>query len=154
MSKEKLRSFYEPRDPVDFHPVGESMTRQEFLEECDINTIMKRYDQFGVISHQSRRVPMYGDFSDIPDYREAMELINAAAASFAALPANIRARFGNDPAAFVDYCQDPENLPELRRLGLANVPEPSKTAVGPDAAPDGAKSGGPPDGRGKEKPLT
>jgi len=36
-----------------------------------------------------------------------------------ALDARTRERFDNDPGAFVDFCLDPSNLEELRKMGLA-----------------------------------
>ena len=55
------------------------------------------------------------------------------------MPADVRARFNNDPALFVDFCSDEANLDEMRKLGLA-VPasqqgDPEGGTAGPgDAA--------------------
>jgi len=34
------------------------------------------------------------------------------------LPSSIRSRFGNDPAAFLDFVQDENNADEMVKLGL------------------------------------
>ena len=48
-----------------------------------------------------------------------MNMIARAHESFDALPADVRARFGNDPGAFVEFCSDEKNLPAMREMGLA-----------------------------------
>ena len=42
-----------------------------------------------------------------------------------ALPADVRARSGNDPAGFVDFCSDDNNADEVEKLGLM-LPEAAK----------------------------
>lgn len=44
-----------------------SLTRQEFAEECDINTLMAKYDKVGFPMHMSRGPGQYLDVSDVPD---------------------------------------------------------------------------------------
>jgi len=56
------------------------------------------------------------------NFQEAWDAIRAAQQSFEAMPANVRKRFGNDPAEFTDFCMDPANREEMKRLGLL-VPE-------------------------------
>lgn len=106
-----------------------SMTRQEFRDECDINTIMARYD--GYLSDPMRvmREPMYVDFTSMPgSLMDAMDMFREAEVAFMSLPAKVRKEFDNDPAMFVDYASDPENLGQMREWGLA-PPAPVK----PDA---------------------
>lgn len=101
----------------------ESLAVQSAKEDADINTIVRRFGVTGVLP-EVPRPPVYGDFSEsVSDYRTAMDLINAADRSFMALPAEVRARFANDPARFVDFVSNPDNLEECRRMGLA---EPKK----------------------------
>ena len=51
-----------------------TMAQQHFEKECNINSIMKKYRQTGVLqSPGSDRVqPRYGDFTTGTDYREMM----------------------------------------------------------------------------------
>lgn len=100
----------------------EDMTKQEFKAEVDINTIVRRYNLTGELP-QGVRMPEYGDFSGISDYREAVTVVRQANEAFAAMPAEIRERFGHDPAAFVEFCEQPENLEEARRMGLVPAAE-------------------------------
>lgn len=109
------------------NPDNVSRTRQEFAEECDINTIMERYEATGVISHVNHAEPMYLDTTIYPDLRGALDAFRDATQSFNALPAKVRKEFDNDPQKFVDFASDPANLKQMREWGLAApeaVPEP------------------------------
>lgn len=93
--------------------------KQSFKDECDINTIVERFG-LGHELPQNSRVPEYGDFSNITTFQEAMNATAAVREEFDKLPANIRSKFGNDPALYVDFCLDENNREELRKLGLLN----------------------------------
>lgn len=95
--------------------------QQSAKEETDINTIVRRFGLTGQLP-TNVRAPEYGDFTNITDYRDAIAAIRSAGQSFAQMPANVRARFENDPAKFVDFCMDRNNVDEMKRLGLL-VPE-------------------------------
>jgi len=97
-------------------------TQQAHAAETDINGIVKRFKVTGVIP-QGVRTPSYGDFDGITDFRSAMDAIIAAEKSFMAMPSAVRSRFGNDPAEFVSFCSNPENLDEMRKWGLAVPPK-------------------------------
>lgn len=111
----------------------ESKTVQSAKEECDINTIVRRFGVTGTVP-QGVRTPAYGDFEDIFDYQSAQNALLSAEQSFMAMPAHVRARFENDPAQFVDYCTAVDsngalrNLEEMRKLGLAVPAKPSDSA--------------------------
>lgn len=109
-----------------------TLTQQQFAEDADINTIVRRFGITGRLP-ENVRVPTYGDFTYTGDYREALHAIQLADDSFMAMPAEVRATFQNDPALFVDFCSNPDNLPRMRELGLA-VPEPA-SSVSPTALP-------------------
>ena len=94
-----------------------SLAQQQFRDDCDINTILRRFNVTGQLPVGSVQ-PQYGDFSGIFDYRTALDAVRAAQESFDALPAKVRSRFANDPAAFVDFCSDESNREEMKALGL------------------------------------
>lgn len=111
----------------------ECRVKQSFKEECDINTLVKR---FGLTGHIPKdvRMPVHADFSNITDYQSLLNVKRAADEAFMAMPAEIRDRFANDPARLVRFCSEVDekgnyvNLAEMRRLGLAN---PEKVAPPP-----------------------
>lgn len=112
-----------------------SLTIQSQAEEADINVIVRRFGLTGALP-QVQLPPEFGDFTEVTDFRDAMDRVRAAEESFAALPAEIRARFAHDPAAFIDFATAKENLPELRKLGLA-VPEAPASDPAPNPSPAG-----------------
>lgn len=111
----------------------ESMVQQNLSAETDINNIMAKYAKTGQFHHVTPMAAEYGDFSNVPDYKTAMEHIMASNELFMELPAKVRDRFGNDPANFIEFATDAENIEELRKLGLAPAaplpPEPQLVKV-------------------------
>ena len=94
-----------------------SLAQQHFKDECDINTILERFNITGLLP-QAPLPPRYGDFSGIGDYHTALNRVLAAQDEFEALPAQIRARFQNDPAQLIEFLQNENNRAEAEELGL------------------------------------
>lgn len=94
-----------------------SRTQQSFAEECDINTIVRRFGLTGELP-ESPRPPQYGDFTGVSDYQSALNAVIAADAAFLEFPAHIRARFHNDPQALLEFISREENRDEAEKLGL------------------------------------
>lgn len=113
----------------------ESRAVQSGKDDADINVIVKRFGITGALP-QGVRVPSYEDFTDsVSDYRTAVDAIRSAEQSFNAMPADVRSRFQNDPQLFLEYCANPDNLPEMRKLGLAVAEAPKEPAVAEPAKP-------------------
>lgn len=94
-----FRTSYD-RSPVDFECTGESLTRQEFEAECNINNILARFNVTGVLidpSIKRTRTPLFGDFSSVPDYGSYHAAMLRAKEHFDSLPLDVRMRFGDDP---------------------------------------------------------
>lgn len=94
-----------------------TLAQQQFREDSDINTIVKRFNLTGELP-QGLTVPRYGDFTEVSDYHSALNLVKAADAAFLELPAHIRARFNHDAGAFVDFVSDDKNRSEAAELGI------------------------------------
>lgn len=94
-----------------------SLADQSQRDEVDINTIVRNFKVTGVLPQ--RDAPQLEMFADVFDYQSAMNAIRQADEAFMSLPAQVRARFENDAGAFVDFCSAPENLDEVRKMGLA-----------------------------------
>ena len=117
-----------------------SLAQQQFRDESDINTIVKRFNLTGELP-TGVRVPQYGDFSAVVDYHSALNLVIAADEAFMKMPASVRAKFDNDAGRFVDFVSNPGNKAEIEKLGveidigkseLGAVPqEPSQQASPP-----------------------
>lgn len=117
-----------------------SLTKQTFMEECDINNIMKRFENTGILPDLIKENPQYGDFSDPMDYQSALNTVLLAQEQFDALSSIVRERFNNDPQTFLEFTSNPDNSEELVKMGLATYPVPEPTPepqkvfiVNPDA---------------------
>lgn len=113
-----------------------SLTQQQFKEESDINTIVERFGLTGELPSDVR-APVYADFEEVFDFHSSMNAIRKAEESFMQLPAAVRARFGNDAGAFVDFCSDESNRAEAEKLGLVL---PKTTLQGQPLTPGGSSS--------------
>lgn len=98
----------------------ESLAKQSFLEDSDINVIVKRFGLTGEMP-TGLRMPTYGDFDQVTDFHSAMNAVVMANETFDQLPAEVRAKFQNDPGQFVDFCLDENNLAEARKMGLVQA---------------------------------
>ena len=96
-----------------------SLAQQHFKDECDINNILRQFNITGLLP-ESPLSPRYGDFTGIGDYHTALNRVIAAQDEFEALPAQIRARFNNDPAELIEFLEDDKNRPEAESLGLVD----------------------------------
>ena len=98
-----------------------SLTKTSFQEECNINSIMKRFQKTGAITHYAKHAPSYGECTSI-DLLDAQLIIANANTMFEELPSSIRKKFDNDPALFLDFVQDEKNQEEMVKLGLKKAP--------------------------------
>lgn len=98
-----------------------SRTQQQFAEEVDINTIVRRFGLTGELPN-GIAMPLSGDFSDAPDFQTAMNLIKQAEAAFLEIPGEVRARFSHDPAKVIEFMEDAKNRDEAIRLGFIEKP--------------------------------
>jgi Chlamydia-phage Chp2 scaffold (Chlamy_scaf) len=104
-----------------------SLTIQAQAEDADINVLMRRYGITGKMP-ENVKIPTYGDFTHVTDYRSAVEATKRAHENFMEIPADIRAKFHNDPQIFMEFADDPNNIEHMVSLGLAKFrpPEPDK----------------------------
>lgn len=137
------RDAYE-RALTDSIPEGPSLTQQHFAKDADINEIVRRYGiSDGAIPPAAADPRYYGDFSDVPDFRQALDATRTAAERFAALPHAIRERFGNDPVRLWQFVTNEANNEEAIKLGLLKdfrIPDPKPAA--PIAAVKDTTQGG------------
>jgi len=101
-----------------------SRTQQHFKDETDINNILRQFNITGQLPTKTIS-PRYGDFTGIGDYHSALNQVIAAENEFMTLPAQLRARFDNNPQELIEFLNNPENLQEAQKLGLVNKPEAS-----------------------------
>lgn len=93
-----------------------SQTRQAFAEQCNINKVMRKYEQTGQLPITNERAQY---LNNRPlSYHEAMQLVVEGQQAFDQQPAEIRKRFANSPEEFMAFIGDPENADEAVKLGI------------------------------------
>lgn len=130
----KIRLPYDATTRVTKQFAKKSRAKQSFKDECNINTIMLKYEKTGILEYVRQNQGSYADFSNVTDYQTALNTIMEAEASFSSLPAKVRAGFGNDPGAFLAWMEDPANKDQAIELGLMPMPE-TPPSPEPKAAP-------------------
>lgn len=121
-----------------------SRAKQSFADECNINNIMAKFNKTGILEHENKQTPQYGDLMPFDDYHQALTQTIEAQEAFDDLPSAIRTKFNNDPGEFLQFVENPENADELVDLGLAeaqgepSVPTTGATPGGPDQTAQGA----------------
>ena len=131
-----------PITPPDY---SDGRTKQAFKDETDINRILSRAQKTGTISHINKYQGMYADFSDF-DFLESELKLAKGREVFDALPSEIRTEFGQSPAAFFKYVNDPANandllkkLPQLAAPGRQMIDVSGRTPPEPASGPQAAK---------------
>ncbi len=110
--------------------------KPSFRDEVDVNEIMRKYQRTGTIEHITDKTPMYGDFTNVVDYKTATDLVITAKDAFMELPADLRSSFGHDPQQLLVFLEEgnsvEERLDDIRADTREN--DPAKTV--PDTRPD------------------
>lgn len=106
-----------------------SKVEQSHKDRCDINIIMSKYRQTGVVP-LAQKTALYGDFTNATDFHTAVNKVQAAHQAFERMPAAVKKRFGQDPGQMIDFLADPANIEEAVELGLMEK-------IGNDAQVDG-----------------
>lgn len=112
---------------------GESLTKQDQADDCNINFIMQKYQKTGLLDHIAKFEGQYGDFTEAQDFQTSLNQVRAAEELFMTLPSSVRKRFHNQPGEFIEFVSDPvTNAEEMQELGLLpkNITEPAEGGAG------------------------
>lgn len=120
-------------------------TQQEFFRDTNIHKLLERFQRPENIPYVAAN-PIYGDFTGLTDYRDAVERVRDADEAFLQLPAHVRDELEHDPGRLVDILVDHERgtasatqwLTERGFTMLDDSPEPSEglpVATPPVASP-------------------
>lgn len=113
----EVKNRFSPSEQV-VSPPGIEPAQQQFKDDCDINSIMKRFQKTGAIDHVSRHQPQYG-VATPTDYHAALNIVTMAQSMFEELPSSLRRRFNGNPQELLEFVQNPANEDEADKLGLA-----------------------------------
>lgn len=108
-------------------------TEQSSKDACDVNKIIKDYTKTGLIQHAKE---YQGTYDDVPamDFQEAMLKITSAQQMYDALPGKVRANFAG-PGAFLEFVQNPDNAPQMEKMGLLRGNDGLTKTGAPSGAP-------------------
>lgn len=126
-----------PQVQIDFN--DPSRTTQDYAGEANINTLMAKYAQTGLLGPKGAPMepPTFRDVRHLQqDYHQAMNTVRRAQELFEASPARIRDRFGNQPSQLLAFLSDPNNRQEAEKLGLIEKrPQEAAQAVNTGGVP-------------------
>lgn len=95
---------------------------QLYKDECDVHSILRRYAA-GELDVLQRVQGFFGDITDFPtSYPEMFNLINRSQSFFDSLPADVKAKFGNDFQQFLAASQSPDFLSAFVAQTVAEPP--------------------------------
>lgn len=140
-AQSQIRTLYSNKSRVGISFTGPDRAKQSFKDECDVNRIMARYLATGQLPNMAEIEPQYLDVTGL-DYQQHQNFIAGANSLFHELPSKIRARFGNSPGEFLDFCSQEKNRPEMAEMGLLRpivtspIPAPTMGASGAPAPSD------------------
>jgi len=121
---------------------GPSLTQQHLKDEADINVIMRRFGYTGALPVGAAGA-VYGDFTGIESYEDAVDLVERSQRDFMALPANIRERFQNDPSRLVRFASEATKEQFEALFNRADVPGSLSAAQGAALPrPEAVQTGG------------
>lgn len=114
----------------------EIRVEQSHKTEVDINKIVRKHGNDIVASVANMQNWRFDDVTG-NDFQEVMNKMIHAKEQFEKIPSEIRDKFGNDAAAFMDFVYQPENHDQMVKWGLAEEgskpPDPIKVImVNPD----------------------
>lgn len=92
-------------------------TQQQYKKECDINEIMKKYQNTGV-APEMRQQGAYMDLTQYTNYHDMLNKVAKIEEVFDTLPAKTRAEFKNDPARLIEFLNDDKNYEKAIELEL------------------------------------
>jgi phage internal scaffolding protein len=139
----KFKTAYGDRTRKGFETTGDSLTQQSHAAGADVRNIIKQYDRTGLIANVNKGIAQYGDYSEINEYAEALNMVAEANQSFAEIPSHIREQFNNNAGLFFEFATNPKNKDEMVKMGLAKPletekmvrEEPSKSESAPPTSP-------------------
>ena len=126
--KLKIRkAFDRERSELKFHDedgklLAPCIVEQHHSDDTLIQNILKRYDKTGVFYHVNQAQATYQDNTEFNEYADMYNKVEAAKANFLKIPAEIRAKFNNDPGQFLEFVNNDQNIEEMYEMGL--MPRP------------------------------
>lgn len=105
-----------------------SLTIQSEFQSTTIDYYLKRYSATGLLGDPNRLVQaQYGNFAELQDFQASQNLVARVKENFDSLPSNLRAEFGHNVNAYVEFLLDPANRDRAVELGLMQAEKDVET---------------------------
>lgn len=105
-----------------------SKTVQGLENEVNIRQILARAKN-GMGYPVNRKQALFGDFTGVSDYHQALNRLNEINDEFQSLPAAVKQRFKNDPHILMSFLADERNRKEAEELGIIEAKPEEKPAI-------------------------
>jgi len=114
---------------------GPELTVQNDRQAADINVILRKYKQTGIVDSLRNADMIFKDVSEFTDLTDAFGQARVAEKAFMKLPSKVREVFNHDVAQWLDAAHDPEKINELVAKGIIEDPQASSQVAGSTQAP-------------------
>lgn len=120
-----LKAFYREKHKTELNEDGsiKRLTEQCYKDQCDINTIIAKYPQRVIASKMTEDEAQFADVTGY-DFQVALNTVRETEANFMKLPPDVRAKFQNNPANYLNYLSQPTKAADTINDVYEN---PSKT---------------------------
>jgi len=106
-----------------------SLTIQSDADEADIQKILSKFEQVGIVDNLNRADAMFLDVSEFTDFADLTRQTKAAELEFMKLPSKQREIFGHDVANWLDAAHDQEKRDALVADGDIEADQPDVAGV-------------------------
>lgn len=87
------------------------LTEQTHKQSCDINYIVKKFSETGILLHENMMEKQFGDAPDI-DLKTALDMVKNLNKEFGDLSPEERSLFDQKPERYAQFLSDYEESPE------------------------------------------
>lgn len=128
---EQLDHRGKPRSLYQTVNEGPSRTIQSDAKRADIQHILKKYKQVGIVDHLAQTEARWADVSEFTDLADAMRQVKQAEGEFMRLPSKVREVFGHDVAKWLDAAHDGLSEGQTEQMIALGVMDGPKEEVPP-----------------------
>lgn len=119
MTKPLIKKAYDSHARLQYKNKNPTLTEQNHKNKCDTTNIVTQYIKTGVVDHLNTRTEIQQNLPETMDFHTLQNIVAQGNSQFEELPVSIRKQFDYQPAEFMKFAQNPENLSAMREMGLA-----------------------------------
>lgn len=132
--KPLMRDPYTPFEKPTIDASKDGLTKQSFKDDCDMNIIVRKYQQSGFVDHINRQNPNFGIAPNSDFYQTQLAIANVKSL-YENLSDVSRGRFAS-VSDLMEALIDPARITELTDLGIFQETEPQLLPLAPNSPDD------------------